>query len=66
MKQEVTVEGMSCAGCANAVKTKFEKIKGIEAVEIDLANNRAILTAEYEIPEDSLQVALADTNYRIV
>lgn len=66
MKQEVTVKGMTCQGCANAVKTKFEKIKGVNSVEVDLDNDRATLTTEIEIPKDSLQMVLEDTNYEVV
>ena len=66
MKQEVTIQGMTCQGCANAVKTKFEKIKGVDSVEVDLENNLATLITELEIPKDSLQTALEDTNYTVV
>ena len=66
MKQEVTIQGMTCQGCANAVKTKFEKIKGIDSVKIDLENKKAILETEIEIPKDSLQTVLEDTNYEVV
>lgn len=66
MKQEVTVNGMTCQGCANAVKTKFEKIKEIDSVKIDLENKKAILETEIEIPKESLQTVLEDTNYEVV
>lgn len=66
MKQEVTVQGMTCQGCANSVKTKFEKIKGVNSVEVDLENKLATLNTELEIPKDSLQTALEDTNYEVV
>ena len=66
MKQEVDVNGMTCQGCANAVKTKFEKINGIDSVEIDLENKKAILETEIEIPKDLLQTVLEDTNYEVV
>lgn len=66
MKQEVDVNGMTCQGCANTVKTKFEKINGIDSVEIDLENKKAILETEIEIPKDLLQTVLEDTNYEVV
>lgn len=66
MKQEVMINGMTCQGCANSVKTKFEQIEGINAVEIDLESRKAILDAELEIPKDTLKAALADTNYSVV
>lgn len=64
--QEVEIKGMTCEGCANSVKTRFEKVKGIHSVEIDLENNKAILGAEFEIPKESLETVLEDTNYEVV
>ena len=54
------------SGCANTVKTKFEKIKGVNSVEVDLENKLATLNTELEIPKDSLQTTLEDTNYEII
>ena len=66
MRQEVEVKGMSCEGCANSVKTNFLKIKGVHEVEIDLEKNLAILDVEFEIPKESLETILEDTNYEVV
>jgi len=43
MRQEVKVEGMSCAGCANTVKRRFAGIPEVENVEIDLDSKKAHL-----------------------
>lgn len=64
--QEVTIKGMTCEGCANSVKTQFEMIKGIHSVDIDLENNKAVLEAEFEIPTESLETVLEETNYEVV
>ncbi|MDN6195192.1 MAG: heavy-metal-associated domain-containing protein [Atopostipes suicloacalis] len=37
MKKEVTVEGMTCEGCANTVRKKFEDIQGVEKINVDRA-----------------------------
>lgn len=66
MKQEVTVTGMSCQGCANSVKTKFENIQEVKTAEIDLETNTAILDVASELPKATLQTALEDTNYEVV
>ncbi|EXJ23105.1 hypothetical protein ADIAL_1462 [Alkalibacterium sp. AK22] len=34
MKDTAIVEGMSCQGCANAVKAAFTQVKGVEKVEV--------------------------------
>ena len=40
-KTVLSVEGMSCGHCSNAVKNLVEEVDGIEAVEIDLGLNEA-------------------------
>jgi len=66
MKQEITVTGMSCQGCANSVKTNFEKIDEVKSVDIQLEKNLAVLDVENELSKETLQTALADTNYEVV
>lgn len=66
MKQEVKVEGMSCAGCANTVKERFIGLPNVESVEIDLENKQAILEASDRVSVKELKTALEGTNYTVV
>ncbi|MFV8814800.1 heavy-metal-associated domain-containing protein [Aerococcus urinaeequi] len=66
MKKEVLVEGMKCEGCANTVKEKFKSIEGVESVEIDLINKKAVLESQTEIDTETLNAALAETNYSVL
>lgn len=66
MKKEVLVEGMKCEGCANTVQEKFEAIEGVDSVEIDLINKKAVLESQSNIDKDTLVFALADTKYSVV
>lgn len=66
MKKEIVVEGMSCAGCANTVKTRFEAIDGVKSVNVDLGNNKVTIESASEVNKDTLITALSDTNYSIV
>lgn len=66
MKQEIQVEGMSCAGCAETVKQRFEGIPEVNSVEIDLENKKAILDCDGQVGEDELVQALEGTNYNVV
>ncbi|WP_028274753.1 heavy-metal-associated domain-containing protein [Atopococcus tabaci] len=65
MKKVVTVEGMKCAGCANAVKSKFEGVDGIQNVTINLDDNSALVESETDVTTDALSSALADTGYTV-
>lgn len=65
MKQEVSVSGMTCAGCANTVKQRFTGIPAVDAVEIDLEQKKATLTVEDHIGDDELIAALEGTPYTV-
>jgi copper chaperone CopZ len=40
-KTVISIEGMSCGHCSNAVKNLVEEVDGIETVEVDLGTNEA-------------------------
>lgn len=63
MKKELVIEGMKCEGCASTVREKFEAIDGVQSVTIDLANKKAIIESQSDIPKDTFVSALSDTKY---
>lgn len=63
MEKTVSIEGMKCDGCVNIVKEKFEGIKGIMSVIIDLEKKAATIKSEEELSIDLLKEALADTKF---
>ena len=63
MKKIVSIEGMKCDGCLNIVKEKFEGIKGINSVMIDLEKKEATIDSEEELSMSLLKEALADTKF---
>lgn len=66
MKQEVKVENMTCAGCANTVKMRFEGIPSVENVEISLDEKMATIDASERISDKVLVDALDGTNYKVI
>ena len=36
MSYEVTVENIKCGGCANTIRTRLEKLDGVDAVTVDV------------------------------
>lgn len=66
MKQEVLVEGMTCNGCANGVKKRFESIEGVESVSVDLEAKKAVVEAQSVIEKAAFDKVLEDTNYSVV
>jgi mercuric transport protein len=41
---KLSVRGMSCGGCVNAVKAALEKVKGVTKADVSLEKNEAVVT----------------------
>ncbi|MBV8183641.1 MAG: heavy-metal-associated domain-containing protein [Hyphomicrobiales bacterium] len=57
----LAITGMTCGGCAGAVKRLLSKAPGVSGVEIDLALGRALVTGTAR--EEALLAALRGTGY---
>ncbi|HJS82254.1 MAG TPA: copper ion binding protein, partial [Nitrososphaera sp.] len=61
------VGGMHCAGCVNSIQRRVSSLPGVTAVEVNLANERAVL--EYDpsrIQIESIEKAIEEVGYRVV
>jgi len=66
VKKILNVEGMSCAHCVATVKKAVSALKGINNVEVDLANNS--VQVEYEAEKqnlDSIKRAIEEAGYQV-
>lgn len=61
MTTQITVEGMDCGGCENAVETALENVDGVESAEADRTAERA--TVEGEASTDALVAAVEDAGF---
>ena len=43
-KTVLTINGMTCGGCANTVPRVLSRVPGVEHAEVDLASGRAVVT----------------------
>lgn len=66
MNYTVTVEGMSCQGCAKSVKAAFAQLEGVQQVDVNLETKEATLTAQTNLSEERITQALSDTSYKVV
>ena len=48
------------------LENKSFAIEGVESVEVDLATKKAVLESQTEIDTETLNVALAETNYSVL
>jgi len=66
-KVEIKVDGMTCDGCVNKVKTTLEKVDGVESAEVSLKDNLAvILYDDSKTDETSLKKAINTTGFKAV
>ncbi len=66
MKQEVTINGMKCEGCAQSVSERLSGLDGVERVLVDLDSKNATVEANREVSKEEYVEALADTKYEVV
>ena len=64
MKNEYSVEGVKCGGCAATVKEKLSKLDNVDSVEVNIQDKNIVV--EGSALKEELQAALADTNFKIV
>lgn len=50
----LTIEGMTCGGCAASVDAALRQIDGVEHVEVDLAGGRAVVEGHHVVADDLL------------
>ncbi len=59
------IGGMSCGGCASAVKQKLFGVPGVTSVSVDLGKKEAEITTSTKIETDTLQKAFSNSQYTI-
>lgn len=59
---ELKIEGMTCGHCQAAVKKALEKVAGVRAADVDLANGRATVEGAADVA--ALVAAVEDEGYR--
>lgn len=63
-RQELAVEGMTCAACSAAVERSVRKLEGVASVSVNLATNRAVF--EYDpskVKLSQIKDAIAKAGY---
>ena len=65
MKKKISIEGMSCAHCANHVK---EALKEIGASNIEVILDKKMATAEVkdDVEDKNIKLAIEDAGYDVV
>ncbi|MEE4294097.1 MAG: heavy metal-associated domain-containing protein [Xanthomonadales bacterium] len=62
MNYEVSVENIKCGGCANTIRTRLEKLDGIDSVTVDVESGRVTVDGDEDTRENVIE-RLASLGY---
>ncbi|MAO66688.1 MAG: heavy metal translocating P-type ATPase [Balneola sp.] len=65
-KATLQIDGMHCAGCANAVDKQLESMEGVKSAQVNLATESAIVEYEGEISMDQFAEVISRGGYTLV
>jgi copper chaperone len=64
--QIFTVTGMHCDHCVGAVTAEVSKLPGVRSVDVDLSSGSVTVTADREVGESEMAVAVDEAGYELV
>ncbi|MDC8446252.1 MAG: cation transporter [Nitrosomonas sp.] len=60
------IQGMTCSGCVNSVKTVLERLPGVSQVDVSLENAKAVIQHDTSLASiDQLKVAISDAGFEV-
>lgn len=62
--RDYTVDGTTCSHCALSVREEVSEVRGVSAVDVDLASGRMTVTGQ-DIDDDAIRAAVADAGYEV-
>ena len=63
MEKKLNVNGMHCPKCVARVKKALEKIDGVEAADVSLENNSAVVTLSADVADEVLVNAVNELGF---
>ncbi|MGI8810501.1 MAG: heavy-metal-associated domain-containing protein [Acidimicrobiales bacterium] len=61
----ITVDGMTCGHCVNAVQTEVGKLDGVTDVSVDLTSGQVTIVADSTPDPAALQGAVEEAGYEV-
>lgn len=65
-KATLQIDGMHCAGCANAVDKQLENLAGVRSATVNLATESAVVEYEGDIGMEDFSEAVSKAGYTLV
>jgi copper chaperone CopZ len=61
----ITVEGMSCGGCANSVRAELTHIPGVVEVDVDISNGTVTIASDAPVDDAAIRAAVEEAGYTL-
>ena len=61
----ITVDGMTCGHCVNAVQTEVGKLEGVTDVSVDLSSGQVTIVADAEPDAGAVREAVEEAGYEV-
>ncbi|MBD8504902.1 heavy-metal-associated domain-containing protein [Hoyosella sp. G463] len=65
MTTTITVTGMTCGHCENAVRSEISALPGVTDVAVDLATGAVTITSDTDLDQAALREAVDEAGYAI-
>jgi copper ion binding protein len=62
-KTELTVEGMSCNNCVNAVEKALSNLDGVIEVSVDLETSKAVIIHNADVSVEDIKECVMNVGY---
>ncbi len=66
VEQRLRIEGMHCAGCAQAVKKALLNVPGVTSASVNLLTEQAAVTHSQDVSTEKLQAAIEAAGYEAI
>ena len=64
-QRTVTVVGMSCERCVNAIRAEVGRIDGVRDVDVDLDSGAVTVTSDNPVQDATLRDAVEEAGYEL-
>lgn len=65
-KVTLQIEGMHCAGCANAVDKQLQVLEGVKSASVNFATDTALVEYEGDLALEDFEQAVSKAGYRLI
>jgi copper ion binding protein len=62
--REYTVQGMTCSHCVLSVREEVSEVRGVSAVDVDLASGRMTVSGQ-DVNDDAVREAVVEAGYEV-